>query len=162
MEVNAIFQSESKIDENNDFEVEFKNGQEIIELFFNKDREYYMSNAIAFVKNKNFTYDTAVFDLETIAKRHLPEKKFNPPFAKQIAIDHSQEGLTTKYYKKYAHKLDTSKIQTYKKKYKYFNTDTKKVEEFEAYDVISHMKAGVIYKASDTDSSDLYSEINFK
>ena len=162
MEVNAIFQSESKIDENNDFEVEFKNGQEIIELFFNKDREYYMSNAIAFVENKNFTYDTAVFDLETIAKRHLPEKKFNPPFAKQIAIDHSQEGLTTKYYKKYAHKLDTSKIQTYKKKYKYFNTDTKKVEEFEAYDVISHMKAGVIYKASDTDSSDLYSEINFK
>ena len=64
----------SEIGENNDFEVEFKNGQEIIELFFNKDREYYMSNAIAFVKNKNFTYGTAALNLETIAKRHLPEK----------------------------------------------------------------------------------------
>ena len=152
----------SEIDENNNFEVEFKNGQEIIELFFNKDREYYMSNAIAFVKNKNFTYGTAALNLETIAKRHLSEKKFSPPFAKQIAIDYSQEGLTTKYYKKYAYKLDTSKIQTYIKKYKYFNTDTKKVQEFKVYDVISHMKAGVIYKASDTDSLDVYSEMNFK
>ena len=34
MEVNVIFQNESKIDENNSFDVEFRNEQEIIEVFF--------------------------------------------------------------------------------------------------------------------------------
>ena len=33
MEVNIIFQNESEIDENNNFHIEFKNEQEIIELF---------------------------------------------------------------------------------------------------------------------------------
>ena len=33
MEVNIIFQNESEIDENNNFNIEFKNEQEIIELF---------------------------------------------------------------------------------------------------------------------------------
>ena len=50
MEVNIIFQNESKIDENNNFDVEFKNNQEIIELFFNQKRHYYLTNPIAFIR----------------------------------------------------------------------------------------------------------------
>ena len=160
MEVSAVFQSECIIDENNNFDLEFKNGQEIIELFFRKNREYYLSNAIAFHKHSNFTCDAAVLNLEAIAKENLPGKKFDPPFKNQI--DYSQDGLTKKYFKKYNHRLDTSKIQTYKKKYNYFNTETKRVEEFEVYNVISHMKVGFVYKSVDTSSHDLYSEINFK
>ena len=36
MEVSVIFQSESEIDENNNFDVEFKNENEIIEIIFRK------------------------------------------------------------------------------------------------------------------------------
>ena len=50
MEVNIIFQNESKIDENNNFDVEFKNNQEIIELFFYQKRDYYLTNAIALLE----------------------------------------------------------------------------------------------------------------
>ena len=67
MEVNIIFQNESKIDENNNFDVEFKNNQEIIELFFNQKRDYYLTNAIAFIRNN---YDQKIKDLEDLAKKH--------------------------------------------------------------------------------------------
>ena len=51
MEVGVIFQSESTVDENNNFNIDFRNEEEIIELIFRKNRDYYLTNAIAFVKN---------------------------------------------------------------------------------------------------------------
>ena len=36
MEVGVIYQSESIIDENNNFKIDFKNEQEILELIFKK------------------------------------------------------------------------------------------------------------------------------
>ena len=49
MEVNIVFQNESAIDENNSFNIEFKNEEEIIEVLFNQKRDYYITNAIAFI-----------------------------------------------------------------------------------------------------------------
>ena len=52
MEVGVIYQSESIIDEKNNFKIDFKNEQEIVELIFKKNKDFYLANAIAFVKNK--------------------------------------------------------------------------------------------------------------
>ena len=48
MEVGVIYQSESIIDENGNFKIEFKKDQEIVELIFKKNRYYYLANAAAF------------------------------------------------------------------------------------------------------------------
>ena len=61
MEVGVIYQSESIIDENNNFKIEFRNEQEIVELIFKQNRDFYLANAIAFVKNK---FDEDIFKLE--------------------------------------------------------------------------------------------------
>ena len=113
MEMDIIFQIESKIEENNNFDVELKNNQEIIEIFFNKNRDYYLTNPIAFIKNN---YDKAIYDIEEIAKKHIAEREFKPPFPEDIGIDYSSDEMVAKLYKKYPYKLDKSKLQTYKKK----------------------------------------------
>ena len=74
MEVNIIFQNESSIDENNSFDLEFKNEDEIIEVLFNQKRDHYITNAIAFLENKK-NYSKAIKDLESVAEKHLPEEK---------------------------------------------------------------------------------------
>ena len=53
-------------------------------------------------------------------------------------------------------------MELYKKKYKYFNTDTDKEDEFEVYDAIEHLKAGIVYKAVKKNTKDAYSKIGFK
>ena len=42
MEVGVIYQSESIIDENDNFKIEFKKDQEIVELIFNKKTEIFI------------------------------------------------------------------------------------------------------------------------
>ena len=68
------FQNESKIDENNSFDVEFRNEQEIIELFFNQKTDYYLTNAVVYIENR-VNYSKEIKDLEKIAKKHLDEEK---------------------------------------------------------------------------------------
>ena len=46
MEVGVIYQSESIIDENGNFKIEFKKDQEIVELIFKKNRDYYLSKCL--------------------------------------------------------------------------------------------------------------------
>ena len=162
MEVNIIFQNESKIDENNNFGVEFKNNQEILELFFNQKRDYYLTNAITFIRNN---YDQKIKDLEDLAKKHIKEnkqKEFKVSFPEDIGIDYGNDNLLGKYFKKYPYKLDKTKMELYKKKYKYFNTGTEKEDEFEVYDAMEHLKAGIVYKAVKKNTKDAYSEIGFK
>ena len=74
MEVNNIFQNKSSIDENNSFDLEFKNEDKIIKFLFNHKRDYYITNAIAFIENKK-NYSKAIKDLESIAEKHLAEEK---------------------------------------------------------------------------------------
>ena len=40
MEVGVIYQSESIIDENDNFKIEFKKDQEIVELIFKENRDF--------------------------------------------------------------------------------------------------------------------------
>ena len=98
MEVGVIYQSESIIDENNNFKIYFKNEQEIVELIFKKNKDFYLANAIAFVKNK---FDEDIIELEE--KVNKAETSF--PFP-QIAIDYSNQFLLDKTLNKYAYVLD--------------------------------------------------------
>ena len=49
MEVGVIYQSESIIDENGNFKIEFKKDQEIVELIFKKNRLLF-SKCCSFLK----------------------------------------------------------------------------------------------------------------
>ena len=46
MDVNVIFNNVVPIDENKNFVVHFKNEEEILSLFLNKKKDYYITNGI--------------------------------------------------------------------------------------------------------------------
>ena len=70
MEVNVIFAYSVEIDERNNFKVNFQDENKIIEVLLNRKKDYYLTNAIAFIENKK-TYAQPIKNLENIAKRQL-------------------------------------------------------------------------------------------
>ena len=66
MEVNAIFQNKVPIDQGNNFKFEFKDGNNIIEIMLNRKKDYYLTNAIAFIKSKGKT--NSIKQLRTLKK----------------------------------------------------------------------------------------------
>ena len=59
MEVNVIFADKVKVDDRNNFRIDFQNEDRIIELLLNRKKDYYVTNAITFMKNeKNYSQAT--------------------------------------------------------------------------------------------------------
>ena len=71
MEVNVVFADKVEIDEKNNFRINFQNEDTIIELLLNRKKDYYLTNAITFLKDEDSVNPKAVKDLEEIAKKHL-------------------------------------------------------------------------------------------
>ena len=169
MEVNIIFQNESKIDENNSFDVEFRNEQEIIEFFFNQKRDYYLTNAVAYIENK-VNYSKEIKDLEKIAKKHLDEEKTK----KYTSLISDTGGTSYNVFKKYydgkhvgffAYKMNKEQMDLFKRTYKYLNTKKSKLEEFRVYDFLKHLREGVNYEYKHFKRGykpDPYSALNLK
>ena len=154
MEVGVIYQSESIIDENDNFKIEFKKDQEIVELIFKENRDFYLANAIAFVRNK---FDEEIYRLE----ENVNKAETTFPFPSEIEIDYSNEYLWDNLYKKYTYVLqNTSK--NYLKEIKYFDTKNEVVKKKNIYDVISRLNDGIIYKNNNINIVDLYTKIDFK
>ena len=119
MEVNIIFQNESKINENNSFDVEFKNEQEIIEVFFNQKRDYYLTNAIAFIKNK-VNISKELKELESIAKKHINEEKYKvyntiTPAILEINYNQNPKKMEEDFFSKPIDEQDATLMRLYKK-----------------------------------------------
>ena len=170
MEVNILFQNESKIDENNSFDVEFKNKQEIIEVFFNQKRDYYLTNAIAFIENK-VNYSKDIKDLETIAKKHLDEDKkgvYTNPMPARGGVDYNFTiDYNPNFISVYTYELNKKRMSLHKKTYKYLNIETNKIEDFRVYDFLQHLRVGITYnkkpnKEKGFGSTDMYSAANVK
>ena len=51
MDVNVIFNNVVPIDENKNFVVHFKNEEEILSLFLNKKKDYFITNAIIYIND---------------------------------------------------------------------------------------------------------------
>ena len=120
MEVGVTYQSKSIINENNNFKIDFKNEQEIVDLIFKKNKDFYLANAVAFVKNK---FEEDIIELEE--KVNKAETSF--PFP-QIEIDYSNQFLLDKTLNKYAYVLDDT-TKNYLKQITYFDTENEVVKK---------------------------------
>ena len=95
MEVNAIFANTVPIDEKNNFRVDFKNENDIIELLLNRKKDYYLTNSVAFIENKK-TYSQEIKDLEKIAKEHLLVER-NSNFSTMVNLSIQLHYVTNSY-----------------------------------------------------------------
>ena len=121
MEVGVIYQSESIIDENDNFKIEFKKDQEIVELIFKENRDYYLANATAFLRN---TFEEEIYKLE----EKINKAETNFPFPSELQIDYTNKYLLNDIIKKHDYVLqNTSK--DYLKEIKYFDTENEVVKK---------------------------------
>ena len=156
MEVGVIYQSESIIDENGNFKIEFKKDQEIAELILKKNRDYYLANATVFLRN---TFEEEIYKLEE--KINKAETTF--PFPPELQIDYTNKYILNGIVKKYDYVLqNTSK--DYIKEIKYFDTENEVVKK-KIYDVISRLNDGITYSSKYNNLpfiKYLYTDIKFK
>ena len=139
-------------------------------MIFNQKRDYYLTNAIAFIENK-VNYSKDIRDLETIAKKHLDEEKkgvYSTPMPDTGGISYNVGFAKYNHLmiKAYTYKLNKKRMHLYTKTYKYLNTETNKIEDFRVYDYLQHLREEIIYNkqpvARETKrSTDLYNKVIF-
>ena len=153
MEVRIIYQSESIIDENNNFSITFKNEEEIVELLFRKNRDFYLANAVAFVRNK---FDKDIIELE----KSVISAPTSYPY-EEIEIDYTKPNLLHKRLEKYKYKAETTS-KNYLKNIKYFDTESETIKEKKIYDLIERLEDGITYNSTVNSSDEMYTKIEFK
>ena len=150
MDENAIFNNVVPIDENKNFVVHFKNEEKILSLFLNKKKDYFITNGIYYIndpKTDNKDIDIAnVKKLEEEAKKHIKmeeNNKFDTQFAKKFMIIVGDDYLIDSFKPTYYFKFKESEIKDFLKTYKYYNIEKEKIEDFNAYNPLTHLTYGV-------------------
>ena len=157
MDVNVIFNNVVPIDENKNFVVHFKNEEEILSLFLNKKKDYFITNAIIYIndpKTDNKDIDIAnVKKLEEEAKKHIKmeeNNKFDRSFAKNFMIVVGDDYLIDSFKQTYYFKFKESEIKDFLKTYKYYNIEKEKIEDFNAYNPLTHLTYGIDFALDET------------
>ena len=90
----------------NNFSLDFKDANIVMELLLNRKKDYYINNAITYLEQNK--YENKVTDLEKIAKKHLDiEKTENYKFTflkLSIYLNHNPNGrgiYETSWFKTY-------------------------------------------------------------
>ena len=158
MEVNVIFENKIEIDNKNNFRVNFLSENRIMSLLLNRKKDYYLTNAIAFIENKK-PYKKEVKDLEELVKKHLTAEKdenFEVTLIdKTTKIDYNSN--TTLYardqFPQWSYNFVESDMKKYLKKYKYISSNTNKIEIFKVYDFLTHMRNGINFQKANEKAS---------
>ena len=166
-EVNVIFQNKIPIDDKNNFKSEFKDGNKIIEIMLNRKKDYYLTNTIAFIKNRKKTYSKAIEDLEKIAKEQLQlekDKKFNSMIKSSIQLDYTALNSYNNNIPTWNFDFDEKEREKYVKEYSYLDTADDKIKTFKTYDFLSHLRNGLDFNKRDevTWQPRSIDKINFK
>ena len=145
MEVNVIFAEKVSVNEKNNFSLDFKDGNIVMELLLNRKKDYYINNAITYLEQNK--YENKVTDLETIAKKHLDiekTEKYEFTFLKpSIYLNYNPNGrgiYQNSWFKTYEYEINKNEIKKHQKTYKYLNTNTHLVENFNVYDFYANLK----------------------
>ena len=54
MEVNVIFAEKVSVNEKNNFSLDFKDGNIVMELLLNRKKDYYINNAITYLEQNKY------------------------------------------------------------------------------------------------------------
>ena len=167
MEVNVIFAEKFSVNEKNNFSLDFKDGNIVMELLLNRKKDYYINNVITYLEQNK--YENNVTDLETIAKKHLDigkTEKYEFAFLKpSIYLNYNPNGrgiYKTSWFKTYEYEINKNEIKKHQKTYKYLNTNTHLVEKFKVYDFYAHLKQGMNYNLKNTKGNASIKTINLK
>ena len=153
MDVNVIFKNKIPIDNNKNFIVDFKDEKEIISVLLNKKKDYFLSNAIIYLKEikneiKKDKDIHGVKKFQDVAKKHIEafnKNTFDTPFTKNFKITFGDDWFITPYRPTYYYKLQTDLMKNFFKTYQYYNDENDKIQNFKVYNPLEHFTFGLIY-----------------
>ena len=153
MDVNVIFKNKIPFDNDKNFIVDFKDQKEIISVLLNKKKDYFLSNAITYLKEikneiKKDKDIHGVKKFQDVAKKHIEafnKNTFDTPFTKNFKITFGDDWFITPYRPTYYFKLQTDLMKNFFKTYQYYNAENDKIQNFKVYNPLEHFTFGLIY-----------------
>ena len=158
MDVDVIFQNTVSIDDKRNFLVHFKNEEKIINVLLNRKKDYFITNAIIYIneikdkKNNDQKTDNdidKIKNLEKEAEKYIAmvkSKMFKTIVSKIFSLSYNNDFYIKSFKPEYNFKFDEKEMENFLTSYKYYNIKNKKVEYFKAYDLLKHLRYGIIYK----------------
>ena len=135
----------------------------------NRKTDYYLTNAIAFIKSKGKTYSKAIKDLEEIAKEQLQlekDNKVSTMINSSIQLDYviNESLYNSKIVPTWNFDFDEKEKEKYVKEYRYLDTADDKIKKFKTYDFLSHLRNGLDFNKTSqvTSQPRPVDKINFK
>ena len=138
MDVNVIFQNSVPIDNNKNFLVKFRDQENIMSLLLNRKKDYFITNAIIYIKTNGEDDDDddddddnekQIKELEENAKKYKAmeeNKKFETIITKRFVLSYDNLGYRSSFKPTYNFKFDEGQMEKYLKTYKYYDTKKQK------------------------------------
>ena len=73
-------------------------------------------------------------------------KKFKTIVSKIFSLSYNKDFYIKSFKPEYNFKFDEKVMENFLTSYKYYNIKNKKIEYFKAYDLLKHLRYGLIYK----------------
>ena len=158
MDVIVIFQNPVSVDDKRNFLVNFKDEEKIINVLLNRKKDYFITNAIIYIneikdkKNNGQKKDSdieKIKNLEKEAEKYIvmvKSKKFKTIVSKNFSLSYNKDFYVKIFKPEYNFKFDEKEMENFLTSYKYYNIKNKKIEYFKAYDLLKHLRYGLIYK----------------
>ena len=139
-----------KINERNNFKINFENEDEIIELLLNRKKDYYLTNAITYIENQR-VLSQAIKDLEKISKKHLNAERNNYLdliiySSLRLVFVTNEQIFDKNAISFWFYSVNLNDFKKYKKEYKYLDTATNEIKTFRVYDFLQHIRDHVNYQ----------------
>ena len=107
--------------------------------------------------------------LEKQAEKYIAmakSKKFKTIVSKKFSLSCNKDFYIKSFKPEYNFKFDEKEMENFLTSYKYYNIKNKKIEYFKAYDLLKHLRYGLIYKYDLNDKKGWYNppidQITFK
>ena len=87
--------------------------------------------------------------LEKEAEKYIAmvkSKKFKTIVSKNFSLSYNKDFYIKSFKPEYNFKFDEKEMENFLTSYKYYNIKNKKIEYFKAYDLLKHLRYGLIYK----------------
>ena len=86
--------------------------------------------------------------LEKEAEKYIAmvkSKKFKTIVSKNFSLSYNKDFYIKSFKPEYNFKFDEKEMEKFLTSYKYYNIKNKKIEYFKAYDLLKHLRYGLIY-----------------
>ena len=114
MDVNVIFQNTVSLDDKRNFLVNFKDEEKIINVLLNRKKDYFITNAIIYINEKDDSDIDKIKNLEKEAEKYIAmakSKTFKTIVSKNFSLSYNKDFYIKSFKPEYNFKFDEKEMK---------------------------------------------------